>query len=226
MFTYLRLPENNCTFVAVRQTKATAFLKEFFNLLGGYGVDGFNEQIAGTICDDIKNVSTNGNFIYKREDFNLILLEETKTLQWGFSYTKDSYYHKHQVVFWELILLNALIPLVLKGYRFAIIHGALLELEDGRGILLSAESGVGKSTTCRRWEACGGKYTSDDMILLEYDTSEGIIAHPLPTWSRCIREGTEHLCYPLQRRIPLAGLLVLLRRQSGVRYLRQTRQLI
>lgn len=115
------------------------------------------------------------------------------------------------IVLWRYILDFNLLALILRSYKLAVVHGALLELPDGRGVLLSAESGVGKSTTSRRWEASGGKYTSDDMILLEYDTPEGVIAHPLPTWSRCLREGTENLCYPIQKKIPLAGLLVLSR---------------
>lgn len=102
------------------------------------------------------------------------------------------------------------ISAILRGSKLAVVHGTLLELPDGRGVLLHAESTVGKSTTSRRWEAAGGKYTADDMILLEYDTPDGIIAHPLPTWSRCA-QSLEGLCYPVEKCIPLAGVLVLSR---------------
>lgn len=112
--------------------------------------------------------------------------------------------------FFRRPVASALLSGVLRGHKIVVVHGALLELSDGRGVLLSAESNAGKSTTCRRWEASGGKYTSDDMILLEYDTPDGIIAHPLPTWSRC-QQSLEGLCYPIERCIPLAGVLVLSR---------------
>ncbi len=61
------------------------------------------------------------------------------------------------------------------------IHGALIE-RDGKGIILAAPGGTGKSTCCRRlpseWRVLG-----DDEALVIPDENGNYIAHPFPTWS-------------------------------------------
>lgn len=61
------------------------------------------------------------------------------------------------------------------------IHGALIE-RDGKGILLAAPGGTGKSTCCRRipseWHVLG-----DDEAIVIPDENGNYIAHPFPTWS-------------------------------------------
>ncbi len=61
------------------------------------------------------------------------------------------------------------------------LHGALAAL-DGRGTIICAAGGVGKSTCCRRlpapWEPL-----CDDQSLVIKDAHGNLAAHPLPTWS-------------------------------------------
>ncbi|MFH1729992.1 MAG: SynChlorMet cassette protein ScmC [Pseudomonadota bacterium] len=61
------------------------------------------------------------------------------------------------------------------------IHATFAEL-NGKGILIAASGGVGKSTCYERlpdyW-----KPLSDDMALLLKDKDKQIVGHPLPTWS-------------------------------------------
>lgn len=61
------------------------------------------------------------------------------------------------------------------------IHSALIE-RDGKGVLLAAPGGTGKSTCCKRipseWHVLG-----DDEALVVPDEDGNYIAHPFPTWS-------------------------------------------
>lgn len=45
------------------------------------------------------------------------------------------------------------------------------------GFCCAGQSGMGKSTTSRRWRAAGGSVPADDMVLLECGGEE-VIAHP------------------------------------------------
>ena len=72
---------------------------------------------------------------------------------------------------WQLGLLTACISAVLRGARILPVHGALLAVSKG-GLLLCGQSGMGKSTTSRRWQAAGGSVPADDMVLLEYGGEE------------------------------------------------------
>ena len=60
-------------------------------------------------------------------------------------------------------------------------HAGLVE-HQGRGVLLSAASGTGKSTCCRRiplpWRA-----RCDDEVLVALTPDGRYVAHPFPTWS-------------------------------------------
>ena len=109
---------------------------------------------------------------------------------------------------WQLGLLTACISTVLRGARILPVHGALLAVSKG-GLLLCGQSGMGKSTTSRRWRAAGGSVPADDMVLLECGGEE-VIAHPLPTWSRC-RESLEGASYPFEPALPVAGVFALAR---------------
>ncbi len=105
---------------------------------------------------------------------------------------------------WQFFVLLAILSAMLRGSRVLPVHGALLSVRGG-GLLFCGESGVGKSTTSRRWQAAGGGVAADDMLLLEYG-KEQLSVHPLPTWSRCA-VSAEGLCYPVNRVIPLVGVL-------------------
>lgn len=107
---------------------------------------------------------------------------------------------------WQNLLTCALLAYQIRGNDILMYHGSLLEFGD-KGILVCAESGVGKSTTARRWRECGGSCIADDMVLLEF-CENAIFARPLPTWSQC-RETVEGRYFPVSHRVRLAGALAL-----------------
>lgn len=83
--------------------------------------------------------------------------------------------------------IKKILDVILPIYRQSIaqgglpIHAGLAEL-NGRGVLLSAPSGTGKSTCCRRlpeyWRPL-----CDDETLVVLDPPKKYRAHPFPTWS-------------------------------------------
>ncbi len=101
-----------------------------------------------------------------------------------------------------LIGINALYP----AKRVA-LHGALLE-ENGEGVVLLADSGVGKSTTLKRHRKNGGTGIADDWLLIN-DTTDGFIAQVLPTWSKVSHYLDSR--FPLAHCVPLKGIGVLAR---------------
>jgi SynChlorMet cassette protein ScmC len=86
------------------------------------------------------------------------------------------------------------------------LHGALVT-RDGMGVLLCGESGVGKSTCCRRipepWHAM-----CDDHALVLPNDSGSFRAHPFPTWSDLLWRNRRK-SWDVQARIPLAAIFFL-----------------
>lgn len=99
------------------------------------------------------------------------------------------------------------ILLALKPDNCISFHCALLE-QNGKGIVLVAASGTGKSTTLARHCANGGSGLADDWALVS-KTPSGFIAQVLPTWSK-LSTG-EATSYPINHTVPLAGLGLLAR---------------
>ncbi len=125
---------------------------------------------------------------------------------------KRSVYREHYCVWnWRRSFFFALLSAMMRGAKVLPVHGAILVTPRG-GIMLCGESGVGKSTTVRRWHECGNEAPADDLLLLQYG-KEGLSVLPLPTWSRCLISPAG-LEYPVRRRIPLAGVLALARGDS------------
>lgn len=123
---------------------------------------------------------------------------------------------------YRLPLLNAIMTATLEGRKLILFHGCLLLDDTGEGIILTGESEVGKSTTFRRWLAGGGQGMCDDLMLLSRipsaaDVRNGFFAQPLPTWSRCLREGipAKDLRYPVNRKVPVRRILWLTRSTTG-----------
>ena len=83
------------------------------------------------------------------------------------------------------------------GENFALFHGTFLEENAEEGILLFGESGIGKSTTYRRWLTEGGSCTADDALLLFYSNGQFYV-RPLPTWSHWMANGNQRI-YPVQK---------------------------
>lgn len=107
---------------------------------------------------------------------------------------------------WQTCLLGCCIAAVLRGNSILPVHGALLDTPRG-GVLLCGQSGMGKTTTSRRWQAAGGRVPADDMVLLEYG-DDGLFVHPMPTWTHC-RETLEGACFPFGNVIPLTRVIAL-----------------
>lgn len=117
------------------------------------------------------------------------------------------------VFVWHGVVLAAASAALLRGENVLLLHGAMLE-RDGEALLLCGESGVGKSTTSCRWQACGNRAFADDMILLEFIDGE-VLAHRLPTWSACRAGGTAGKSYPFAPPLRVKNLLALGRSDDG-----------
>jgi len=93
------------------------------------------------------------------------------------------------------------------------LHGALAEYR-GRGVILAAPGGTGKSTASGRlprpWRSL-----CDDTSLLVRDAKGKVRAHPWPTWSRFIDDGSGGV-WDTSRAVPLAACFFLMR-SSGER---------
>jgi len=88
-----------------------------------------------------------------------------------------------------------------------LIHGALAE-RDGRGVILAAPGGTGKTTASNRlpppWRS-----RCDDTTLVVRDAHGNYWAHPWPTWSRFICAAAGGGVWDTQHAVPLTGVFVL-----------------
>lgn len=87
------------------------------------------------------------------------------------------------------------------------LHGALAEFQ-GRGVVLAAPGGTGKTTASARLPS-PWRSLSDDMALLVRDRSGNIWAHPWPTLSRFL-EGGPGGTWGTSRAVPVAAVFFLL----------------
>jgi SynChlorMet cassette protein ScmC len=100
---------------------------------------------------------------------------------------------------------NAIYPVYLESIKSGglPLHAALLEL-DGRGVLMAAPSGTGKSTSCGRlpdhWNPL-----CDEETLVVVDHTGNFMAHPFPTWSCYFGKGPEKTCN-VQHCLPISGV--------------------
>ena len=100
---------------------------------------------------------------------------------------------------------NAIYPVYLESIKSGGLpfHAALLEC-DGRGVLMAAPSGTGKSTSCGRlpdhWNPL-----CDDETLVVVDHKGNFMAHPFPTWSRYFGKEPEKT-WNVQRYLPVSGV--------------------
>lgn len=87
-----------------------------------------------------------------------------------------------------------------------LLHGALAEWAD-QGIILAGRSGVGKTTASQRLVS-PWKSLSDDLTLVVSDTQGKYWAHPWPTWSRFLPNGSGGT-WDVQHAVPLKGIFFL-----------------
>lgn len=111
-------------------------------------------------------------------------------------------------------LLNSLVPIIyekLFNTGCMPLHAALIE-KDGRGFLIAARGGTGKSTCCQRipspWKALG-----DDETFVVVDKKGEYSAHPFPTWSVCISNQL-NCFWNVQSGVKIAAVLFLERSEK------------
>ncbi len=102
-------------------------------------------------------------------------------------YLPPTQYKPQQLLFLRRLLSFLPLAGAIAQGDAALVHGTLVtRRSDGCGILLSGDSGAGKSTSYRRlpeeeWE----KHCDDASLLVRCGTN--YFAHPLPTWTRWSR---------------------------------------
>lgn len=107
-----------------------------------------------------------------------------------------------------MMMSEALLPL----YRQTIaaggipIHAALIEC-TGRGFIIAASGGVGKSTCCRRLPPPWNPLCDDETLIVP-GRSKLFFAHPFPTWSEYLSGQSNHT-WNVESRIPLYALFLL-----------------
>ena len=91
------------------------------------------------------------------------------------------------------------------------LHSALIE-KRGKGIIIAAPSGTGKSTCANRipppWKAM-----CDDEVLIVRDNKGIYHAHPFPTWSRFNTQEPREICN-VQSHVPISAILFLRKSQK------------
>ncbi len=144
------------------------------------------------------------------------LHQDRRTLSYFRGYQKGFYLHarddgsrRYMMAKLQKLLLYGYAASLIDGGDFDLIHGALLETAPGVGTLLFGDSGIGKSTTVRRWRAAGNTAIADDMIYL-YRKGDEFYARPLPTWSACLA-GENLDYYDFNREVRVERALLLLR---------------
>ncbi|MCX5834370.1 MAG: SynChlorMet cassette protein ScmC [Deltaproteobacteria bacterium] len=91
------------------------------------------------------------------------------------------------------------------------LHAALVE-RNGRGVVISAPGGTGKSTCCLRIPPPWRALCDDETVIVKGKGAE-FITHPFPTWSRFL-SGRSTTTWEVQKQIPLAAIFFL--EQSAV----------
>lgn len=108
--------------------------------------------------------------------------------------------------FVNLVRLSLIFAREAQARGGVLIHGALAE-KNGRGVILAAPGGTGKTTASQRLPA-PWRSLSDDTTLVVRDPQGRYWAHPWPTWSR-FQKGGAGGTWDVQRAVPLQGMFVL-----------------
>jgi SynChlorMet cassette protein ScmC len=108
----------------------------------------------------------------------------------------------------------ALYPISLKAQSKGGVpfHAGLVK-KDGKGFLLAAPGGMGKSTCCRRipppWETL-----CDDEVIITHVDNGSYHVHPFPTWSDYIYNRPSSSLYAVERNVPLSAIFFLYKSQE------------
>ena len=107
---------------------------------------------------------------------------------------------------WMLFMYSTLLGTVAQHSGGGLIHAALGELE-GKGFLMAAQGGTGKSTASGRLPSPFISHC-DDTTLIVRDKEGNYWAHPYPTWSRFFWSG-EGGTWKFDQVIPLNSIFYL-----------------
>jgi SynChlorMet cassette protein ScmC len=89
-------------------------------------------------------------------------------------------------------------------------HGALIE-NRGKGIILTAPGGTGKSTSCKRLPGTWTVWSDDESLVVKQGPGNHRV-HPFPTWSSLV-SNLSRTTWHTQRHLPLSAIFFL--EQSG-----------
>lgn len=113
-----------------------------------------------------------------------------------------------EALFCHLLELSAAIARDAQASGYVLLHGALAEYA-GKGVILAAPGGTGKSTASNRlphpWMSL-----CDDTTLVRCDANSQYWAHPWPTWSNFLYGGKGG-AWNVQSAVPLEGIYYLKR---------------
>lgn len=115
---------------------------------------------------------------------------------------------KHVMRMWNLTYFISQREQFFGGFPF---HAGLIEL-NGKGMLLAADGGTGKSTCCSRipspWHS-----PADDQMLIVRDNQRRYFTHPFPTWSEYIWKNSGRT-WNAERYVPLSAVFFLQRAED------------
>lgn len=122
--------------------------------------------------------------------------------------------HEQQAVLLRFLFCGAItLENLLSPGEFSLFHGSMLE-DGSDAVLLFGESGIGKSTTRRRWIEEGGSSAADDAMLCFFDGDQ-LYARPLPTWSDWFKNGSSSRRYPINEPRKIKSVLWLSRGEDS-----------
>jgi SynChlorMet cassette protein ScmC len=107
-----------------------------------------------------------------------------------------------------LWMSRSLIPII-KEMIFSgglLLHASLSEL-NGKGILIAAPGGTGKTTCSKRLPAPWDSLCDDEVLIVK-DEKGDYHAHPLPTWSLYLN-GRSDKTWDIQKSVPVSAIFFL-----------------
>jgi len=106
----------------------------------------------------------------------------------------------------QLVELSSCLARDAQSRGGVLLHGALAE-KEGRGVILAAPGGTGKSTASERLPG-SWRSLSDDAALVVRGARGGYCAHPWPTWSRFFA-GDPAETWPVREAVSLEAIFFL-----------------
>jgi hypothetical protein len=163
-------------------------------------------------CKNLQDADSKGVCVFQSKSLNVMYDFDDEIFR---VCLQDSFNFERQlsgIFLWHLSVICGALAALLRGRKVQLMHCSMLE-KDNQALLLLGESGIGKSTSMRRWQESGGEAVADDMVLLEYLDGE-IVVHRLPTWSAC-RIKLEGRVYAYDPPLQLKNVLAITRGEAN-----------